>query len=87
MIFFIFIDILTGNFFNETRSTSPVSLVPFVLLNPEDSHWIEMLQEIGDKSMRNKCYYIVLKNYDNVNKMTMWERGESVCTAHQAALL
>ena len=59
-----------------------MSIVPSVLLNPEDSQWGEMLQEIGDMrksmSMRNKCYYIVLKNYDNVNTMTMWERGESV---------
>ena len=52
-----------------------MSLVPSVLLNPEDSQWIEMLQEIGEKSMRNKCYYIVLKNYDDVNNMTIWKRG------------
>ena len=52
-----------------------MSIVPSVLLNPEDSQWIEMLQEIGDKSMRNKCYYIVLKKYDNVDNMTIWKRG------------
>ena len=54
--------------FNETRSSSPVSIVPSVLLNPEDSQWMEMLEEVRDKTMKNKCYYTIF-NDDNVNKM------------------
>ena len=46
-----------------------MSIVPSVLLNPEDSQWEEMLQEIGDKSMKNKCYYVILKQDDNANKI------------------
>ena len=46
-----------------------MSIVPSVLLNPEDSQWEEMLHEIGDKSMKNKCYYVILKQDDNANKI------------------
>ena len=34
-----------------------MSIVPSVLLNPEDSQWEEMLKEV---LMKNKCYYIII---------------------------
>ena len=52
-----------------------MSIVPSVLLNPEDSQWEEMLHEIGDKSMKNKCYYVILKQDDNANKIIELDRG------------
>ena len=52
-----------------------MSLVPSVLLNPEDSQWIEMMQKVGSISMRNKCYYIIIEDHDNVNKLTVSNLG------------
>ena len=61
--------------FNKTRSSSPVSVVPSVLLNPEDSQWREVLEEVGGKTMKNKCYYIIIKQDDNANKIIELDRG------------
>ena len=44
-----------------------MSIVPSVVLNPEDGQWEEMLEEVGDKLMKNKCYYIIIKQDDNAN--------------------
>ena len=52
-----------------------VSIVPIVALNPQDSQWMEMLEEVGGKTMRNKCYYIIMKQNVNDNKITLWDRG------------
>ena len=52
---------------NKPRSSSSVSIVPSVLLNPEDSQRIKMLLEVVGKTMNNKCYYIIIKEDDNVN--------------------
>ena len=48
-----------------------MSIVPSVLLNPEDEQWKEMLEDIGSKTMKNKCYYIII----NVNKIIELDRG------------
>ena len=52
-----------------------MSIVPFVQLNPEDSQWEEMLREVGEKSMKNKCYYIIIKQDDNASKIIELDRG------------
>ena len=52
-----------------------MSIVPSVLLNPEEGQWMEMLQEVGGKSMKNKCYYIIIKQDDNTNKIIELDRG------------
>ena len=44
-----------------------MSIVPFVLLNPEDSEWREVLEEVGGKTMRSKCYYVIIKEDVNAN--------------------
>ena len=46
-----------------------MSIVPSVVLNPEDGQWMEMLQELRDKSMKNKCYYVIIKQDDIGNKI------------------
>ena len=47
-----------------------MSIVPSVLLNLEDGQGMEMLQKVGDKAMKNKCYYLIIKHDDNANKIT-----------------
>jgi len=61
-----------------------VSIVPSVLVNQawlqEDSRWIKMLREVGDKTMRNKCYYIIMRQvratistFRKFNTVQLWE--------------
>ena len=52
-----------------------MTIVPTVALNPEDSQWMRMLEEVGVKTMRNKCYYIVMKQNGNGNKITKLDAG------------
>ena len=52
-----------------------MSLVPSVLLNPEDGQWEEIWEDVGDKLMKNKCYYIIIKQDDNTNKIIELDRG------------
>ena len=49
-----------------------MSIVPSVLLNPEDGQWEEIWEDVGDKLMKNKCYYIIIK--EDVNLVVL-DRG------------
>ena len=44
-----------------------------MVLNPEDSQWIEILEEVG-RSIKNKCYYLIIG--DKEVNVTVLDRGK-----------